>query len=124
MLLKRGNFITEERIKLIERLVNLFGKQCIDALVADRAFVGDQWIKSLNDNKIRYYIRIRNNFRVHLLRKGKELKVYWLFNPLGINEYYSYPHIVKIGGHLCYLSGQKIMEKGTGLSFLIIYLIQ
>lgn len=120
MLPKRGNSNTIERIKLIERFIDLFGKQCIDALMADREFVGDQWIKYLNDNEIRYYIRIRNNFKVYLPRKGKELKVSWLFNALGTNEYYSYPHIVKIGDQLCYLSGQKIMEKGKGLSFLII----
>lgn len=120
MLPKRRNSNTIERIKLIERFIDLFGKQCIDALMADREFVGDQWIKYLNDNEIRYYIRIRNNFKVYLPRKGKELKVSWLFNALVTNEYYSYPHIVKIGDQLCYLSGQKIMEKGKGLSFLII----
>lgn len=120
MLPKRGNSNTAERIKLIERFINLFGKQCIDALMADREFVGDEWIKYLNDNKIRYYIRIRNNFKVYIPRKGEEIKVSWLFNPLGLNEYYCYPHIVRIGKQLCYLSGQKIVEKGKGVSFLII----
>jgi hypothetical protein len=120
MLPKRGKSNTAERIKLIERFIDLFGKQCIDALMADREFVGDQWIKYLNDNEIRYYIRIRNNFKVYLPRKGKELKVSWLFNTLRRNEYYCYPHIVKIGEHLCCLSGQKIVEKGKGVSFLLI----
>lgn len=120
MLPKRGNSNTEERIKLIERFINLFGKHRIDALVADREFVGDDWIKYLNDNKIKYYIRIRNNFKVYLPRKRQELKVSWLFNSLKINEFYSYPHIVKIGEQYCYLSGQKVIEKGKGLSFLII----
>lgn len=120
MLSKRGNSNTEERIKLIKRFIDLFGKECIDALVADREFVGDNWIKYLNDNQIRYHIRIRNNFNVYLPRKGKKLKVSWLFNALKMNEFYSYPHIVKIGDQLCYLSGQKILEKGKGKSFLII----
>lgn len=120
MLPKRGNSNTKERIKLVKRFIDLFGKECIDVLVADREFVGDDWIRYLNDNKIRYHIRIRNNFKVYLPRKGKELKVSWLFNTLKMNEYYSYPHIVKIGNQLCYLSGEKIIEKGKGKSFLII----
>lgn len=55
-----------------------------------------------------------------LPRKGEKLKVAWLFNSLKINEFYSYPHIVKIGKQYCYLSGKKILEKGKGQSFLII----
>ena len=116
MLDKRGNSSTRERIDLVERFIRLFGSRCIDCLMADREFVGDQWIKYLNDNKIRYYIRIRNNFKIFLPHKNKEIKAFWLFNSLNIGEFLHYQPIVKMGTQLCYISGCK--EKGN--DFLII----
>ena len=38
---KRGNSNCEERIQLIERFKRLFGKECIDCIMADREFVGE-----------------------------------------------------------------------------------
>lgn len=120
MLNKRGNSSTQERILLVQRFISLFGKECINSLVADREFVGDKWIEFLNEEKIRYYIRIRNNFKVYVPRKNKEVKAFWLFNHLSIGEYYNYPHIIRLGNQLCYLSGEKIIEKDKGRTFLII----
>ena len=60
MLNKRGNSNTKERIKMIDRYIRLFGCQTIDCLLADREFVGENWVEYLNNNKIRYYIRIRD----------------------------------------------------------------
>ena len=74
MLDKRGNFNCQERIDLVNRFINLFGTDCIDCLMADREFVGDKWIEFLNDNRIRYYIRIRNNFKIFLPYKKEENK--------------------------------------------------
>ena len=116
MLPKRGNSNTQERIDLIERFIRLFGKDSIDSLVADREFVGEKWIDYLNREQIRYYIRIRNNFKVYLPQKGKEIKVSWLFNDLKVGQYKHYSKIVSINGQLCYLSGCKT----TGGDFLII----
>ena len=56
---KRGNSNWEERKDIMERFIRLFGHDCIDCLVADREFIGKEWIGWLNDNRIRYYIRIR-----------------------------------------------------------------
>lgn len=120
MLNKRGNSNCKERIDLINRFITLFGTNCIDCLMADREFVGDDWIKYLNDNKIRYYIRIRNNFKVFIPHKNKELKVSWLFNQLAIGEYIHYERIVKIGTQLCYISGCKVNSKENCTDFLII----
>src|SRR5690606_26002192 len=69
MLDKRGNSNTTERIALIEDFMDWFGRDRIDCLLADREFVGDQWLEFLNRNQIRYHIRIRNNFKVFLPRK-------------------------------------------------------
>jgi transposase len=116
MLDKRGNSNSRERIDLVERFIRLFGNCCIDCLMADREFVGDDWIKYLNDNKIRYYIRIRNNFKIFLPHKNKEIKASWLFNSLKKGEFLHYRRIVKMGTQLCYISGCK----NDGTDFLII----
>lgn len=69
MLDKKGNSNSAERIALIQRFIRLFGKDCIECIMADREFVGEEWIGYLNREKLRYYIRIRNNFKVFLPRK-------------------------------------------------------
>lgn len=120
MLDKRGNSNSQERIDLVGRFIRLFGTGCIGSLMADREFVGDQWIKYLNDNRIRYYIRIRNNFKVFIPHKDKEVKAWWLFNNLKVNEFLHYPKIVRIGTQLCYLSGCKLDPKSNRSDFLII----
>ncbi len=108
MLAKRGNSNSEERIGLIERFVCLFGKCCIQSLVADREFVGHKWIAYLNEQQIPYHIRIRNNFKVYLPEKNKEIKAFWLFNNLKVGQYKHYNKIVSINQQLCYLSGCKV----------------
>jgi len=120
MLKKQGNSNSQERINLIKRFVKLFGKECIESVLADREFVGDEWITFLNDNKIPYYIRIRNNFKVFIPHKNKELKASWLFNATGINEFIHYRKIIRIGTQLCYLSGCKLKNKKGKPEFLII----
>src|SRR5690554_4351099 len=70
--------------------IDWFGKDCIDCLLADREFVGKEWLGFLNENKIRYHIRIRNNFKVYCLK-----------------------------GQYCYLSGMKTVKDGK-LDFCIV----
>jgi hypothetical protein len=110
MLPKRGNSNSQERIDLIDRFISLFGKQCIKSLVADREFVGKKWIEYLNLNSIRYHIRIRNNFKVYLPKKQKEVRASWLFNNLKVGVYKHYTKIVSINGQDCYISGSKLTK--------------
>ncbi len=120
MLDKRGNSNSKERIDLINRFIHLFGKDVIESVVADREFVGKDWLAFLNNNTIRYYIRIRNNFKVFLPSKNKEIKASHLFNRFKINEFHYYNKIVRINGQLCYLSGCKLKTKSLKQDFLII----
>jgi hypothetical protein len=108
MLDKRGNSHTKERIDIVNRYIGLFGSHTIDCLLADREFVGVHWIKYLNDNKIRYYIRIRENFYVDDPRTGNRFKVFWMFNGLRCNEYRFFHRIYNVNGQLCYLSATKM----------------
>ena len=116
MLHKQGNSNSKERIDLINRYIILFGADSIDCIVADREFVGKNWIAFLNDNNLRYYIRIRQNFKVFVPQKNKYVKVFWLFNAYKINEFIFYPKIIEINGQLCYLSGSKL----SGNDYLIL----
>lgn len=115
MLPKRGNSNTDERMELVDRFIRLFGVDCIKTLTADREFVGKRWLDYLNGKHIKYYIRIRNNFKVFSPRKNKQIKASHLFNQLDINQFCHYPKIVKIKGVYCYISGCKTKE-----DFLII----
>ena len=111
MLPKAGNSNTKERIELIERFIRLFGTQSLGCLTADREFVGDQWIKYLNDQNIRYYIRIRENFWVLQPHNGKKVKASWLFSNLPLNSCRVNDRIVYVNNQLCYISGSKVKNK-------------
>lgn len=120
MLDKRGNSNSKERIDLVNRFIRLFGKDAIQSIVADREFIGDSWLEFLNRNEIKYYIRVRNNFKVELPHKNKTIKAWHLFNAYRVNEFVYYSKIVRINGQLCYLSGCKLQTKNGKQDFLII----
>ena len=109
MLPKRGNFNSQERIDLINRFIILFGRNVMESILADREFVGSKWLDYLNYNEIRYYIR--NNFKVFLPHKNKEIKASHLFNRFKVNEFVHYPKIVRVNDQLCYLSGTKLNKR-------------
>ena len=111
MMPKFGNSSTSERIGIMQRFIDLFGIDSIDCLLADREFVGDKWIAYLNLNRIRYHIRIRENFWVTIPRNGHRVKAFWLFNNLKINQYMFLYGIVNVNGQLCYLSASKVKNK-------------
>jgi len=111
MLPKFGNSSTQERIDLMQRFIQLFGSDSIECLLADREFIGQNWISWLNHSGIRYHIRIRENFWVDIPRNGHRIKAFWLFNHLKINQQAFYSRIVKVNGQLCYLSASKVMNK-------------
>jgi hypothetical protein len=110
MLDKRGNSNTVERIALVQDFIDWFGKDGIDCLLADREFVGAQWLGFLNSNNIRYHIRIWNNFKIYSTRKQREVTAWHLFNNLKIGELRHCPKIMKKHGEECYTSGVKTVN--------------
>jgi hypothetical protein len=111
MLDKRGNSDTSERIRMMNKYIQLFGCETIDCLLADREFVGEHWIAYLNDHRIRYYIRIRENFIIHDPRTGRELKAFVIFAGLKCGECKILYRIFRVNGQLCYLSASKVKGK-------------
>jgi len=120
MLDKRGTSDMKERIHLVKQYIKWFGLHTVDCLLADREFVGDDWLHFLNDNSIRYYIRIRNNFKVFSYQKNEYIKARWLFDHLKVGELYHYPKLVKLHGQECYLSGSKAIGKDGKPELLLI----
>lgn len=109
MMDKRGNSNTSERIGLVDRFMRLAGEDSVAHLMADREFVGNEWLGYLNSRGIHYHIRIRENF--HVVRHGREFKAYWLFNDLKLGESKHLDGIYYVNGQACYLSGSKIKDK-------------
>ena len=74
---KKGNSNTRERISILQRFITLFGADKITSLLADREFLGDQWLAWLQANAISFQIRIRNNIKIASTRgrmiKGRDL---------------------------------------------------
>ena len=120
MLPKRGNSNTKERIALIERYIKLFGRETIDVILADREFVGEEWMAYLNEKKIRYYLRIRNNFEVFIPKNGHKVKASWLFTRLRLGESMHLHKIYYVNNQACYLSGSKVKGKDGNIEYQII----
>lgn len=109
MMDKRGNSNTQERIDLVNRFKRIAGENSIAHLMADREFVGNEWLGYLNACGIHYHLRIRENFYVS--RHGNTFKAYWLFNDLRLGESKHLDGIYYVNGQACYLSGSKIKDK-------------
>ena len=104
LLPKRGNSNTDERIAIVDRFITLFGHECIDCLVADREFVGERWLEYLNNCRIRYYLRVRNNFWAVVPRTGERIRVSWLFTGLHHGQSRHMEGIYIVNGQHVYLS--------------------
>jgi hypothetical protein len=80
MLEKRGNSNQQERIELLSKFIKIFGHKCIKSIVADREFIGEDWLKFLIDNKIDFQIRIPKSHYVEYEKQEKRgeewLKIY------------------------------------------------
>lgn len=58
---KAGNSDTAERIALLRRFLDLFGAASVKALLADREFVGEDWVEWLQAEGIPFYLRVKRN---------------------------------------------------------------
>lgn len=58
---KAGNSNTCERMALMKRYLDLFDATSIKYLLADREFIGLEWLAFLNKHRIPFIIRVRSN---------------------------------------------------------------
>lgn len=104
---KRGNSNTDERITVIEKFINLFGKVKIKCLTADREFIGNKWFAYLLNEKIPFRIRIKDNFMINS-SKGHKVPVKILFRNLKPGETRILKRRRRICGVNVFIIGQKL----------------
>jgi hypothetical protein len=119
MLPKRGNSNSKERNELINRFIKLFGTNCIESLMADREFIGEEWFDELIHNNIPFYLRLKENMWVNVPGKGDK-KVFWLFNDLPVNKERHLHKIVYFREQALYLSGIRTVGRNGKIEFVII----
>lgn len=108
MLDKRGNSSQEERIELMKELLDILTEEQtskIKCLLADREFIGTQWITYLKGLSFTFFIRIKNNTLVRKLGKSKEVHAKNLFN---CSHFRALRKKRIFYGHRLYIGGQKI----------------
>jgi hypothetical protein len=111
MMDKFGNSNCSERIEIMEKYHSLFGFETIEYLVADREFIGENWLEYLNQNQINYHIRIRDNFKIYKTKNEAPIKATWLFSGLKMGEFKHHTKIVYINNVACYISASVIKSK-------------
>jgi hypothetical protein len=64
LLKSQGNSSTRERIALMNRFTEQFGKGRLQGLLADREFIGEAWLAWLKSEQIDFHIRIKKDAKV------------------------------------------------------------
>ena len=97
MLKHGGNSTGIQQKALLNRFIKLFGKSCIGGVLADREFGNEEWIGWMVKKKIPFYIRIKKNIQVRVL-KSKYWDVDRLFNQLNLKQQSVYENYVEVFG--------------------------
>lgn len=110
LLNKSGNATANEHKEIIKRFVDLFGKECIAGVLADREFASGSLFEWLNKEDIPFYIRIKEGSIAKI--KGKKFKsAKKIFNHLEHRQRSTYGMTVEISEAIVYLSGSR-SERG------------
>jgi len=104
---KRGNSNQRERIALMKRFIKQFGTKKIKGILADREFIGDDWLHWLSAQGIPYIIRIKHNMKVRS-KAGKFVYVRTLFDNLGIGKSRVFHSTRQFGTQAVWLSALKL----------------
>lgn len=103
---KKGNSDTNERIEIITKFVNQFGKANILGILADREFIGDKWFGFLIKEELPFYIRVKNNI-ITTNAQGLEVDIDGLFYEVKVHEVKVLQGKRKVFGRELYLSGTR-----------------
>lgn len=105
---KKGNSNTRERLDLLDKLLKVLPAGKIDALVADREFIGKTWFKGLKQRKLAFVMRLKNNTLIG--SKGSNKPASARYNYLAKGEVYLCPKRVWIYGLRLHLAVTKSKE--------------
>jgi hypothetical protein len=99
-----GNSCPEDRMAILKRVLEQFGSEKIEALLADREFVGKEWFDFLVTRKIPFVIRIKQNSKVRV-EENCMIAVREIRKRLGSKKVVNYP--VNLWGYALYVSIQR-----------------
>jgi hypothetical protein len=105
----KGNSSTKERIALIERFINVFGRDNILGVLGDREFIGYEWFAYLNNRGLAFYIRIKKDADT-TNKYGKNISVHWLFYNLRLHEARRITGQRLIYGHRLSIMGMRLKD--------------
>ena len=111
LLNKAGNASAIEHRAMIVRFVKIFGKQCILGVLGDREFASGKFFNYLNNNKIPFYIRIKDNAQLNA-KKKRYFQAKQLFTHLNLREETTHPMATKIYGQKVFLAGSRAARHG------------
>lgn len=104
---KKGNSNTLERIQLIDKFLELFGKEKIECILADREFIGEEWFNYLNNiARVNFRIRIKNSEYINK-KNGKKAFVKNFFRNIKIQEKKTLSDKRLLWNHRLYIVGTK-----------------
>jgi len=104
---KQGNSNTCERIQIIEKFIELFGKEKIDCILADREFIGEAWFEYLiNKIDVKFRIRIKNCEYINK-KNGKHAYVKNFFRNIKNHEKKTLSNKRLLWNHMLYIVGTK-----------------
>ena len=93
---KKGNSNSGERLDLIDVLLGVLPADKIEAVVADREFVGKAWFKGLRQRRLAFVMRLKNNTRI--VSEGRIKSVTARYDYLAKGQSYVCPKRVWIYG--------------------------
>lgn len=83
---KSGNSDHIDRIDIIELFINVFGKDKIESILADREFIGDKWLDWLELENIKFVMRIKEEGQYISNSRGMFVKAKQLLCSLTVGQ--------------------------------------
>ena len=108
LLPKRGNSSWNERRKIMERFIRLFGAECIDSLVADREFIGKEWDRVAQQPSHTVLHPDTSELLDVKPSTGERIRAWWLFNDLKVGQEKFFHKLFLHKGEYVYLAGSRI----------------
>lgn len=115
----RGGSNTQQRITLLTLVLRIVPAERIEALLADREFIGKEWLAFLREKKIPFIIRIKGNLRV-TSRRGCIVPAASLFTSLRLEQSTILRGRRSLCGERLYVAGKRILGRNKKPELLLV----
>jgi len=102
-----GNSKVQERAELLNQFIETFGRGAIKYLLADREFIGAEWLDYLTHQRIAYLLRTKDNIEAFDPRKKKYVASKALFKNLAKGKARKRARYYIFLGHRVHLYGSR-----------------